>query len=677
MRAFIVFGVICLTFVSCSDDAVPPVAEAQPDAAPAASPEQVVENFVQAANTGDQAALEETLTEKARAGLTQGGGFSVGAASYSDYTIGQSSIAGDTASVPLTVVEDGEPQAMTMQLRRENGQWGIYAMAIEAGEGVSFTADLETLGESLAGMAQSIGEEFANAVQTSMEDAFTGGSQDEIAQERAQFDAVAPMTEAAFEAAWRNTVDYRGRTSAEAITELAAALELPVYFAPQADALQQEVSVDVTGISRLEAIARIAAEVGLAPVFPQENAYDSEFAVAMGEALVSGMESMVGGKLTNAAQEEAEATPAPPADALQFAERDAAKRTVYSGPFVIAVAEIEDNAPRPTGEITFAVRAYGLPAPVAAMAAEHEEGFVLAEMVDAQSRSLFDDSTTWLNEPTISNAAFANSHHRELINLTRDVDRVARVSGVQRVTLPLAVESLRLDAPAKDQSQTVGPLTFTVRSVSDTNIAFDVTGPDEAVKALKAKFRPLNADGEDIGLVYGDVTSWNDGKAMVQAQSGKPAAAWELKLITAAKTLEFPFDFADIPLPNAAERPETIAVLEFGDEKAPLSLSFVEKLDAEPDFPKVRLKVTNHSNKEPMVAHVNFVYLDSTGQELDDFPQAVSGAHTADGQEALAAPGASAQLETFAFQMPEATADIRVEVNRVDFNDGTVWDAKD
>ncbi len=128
--------------------------------------ETTVRNFMEASKTGDKNGVNATLTTKAREKMQSGTGTNMAtqkAGSSADYTIGETTVNGDTAQVPVTVNNNGREQQMTMKLRREDGEWRIYAMAIPLGPGgADFTFDFEnpegSLGEMFKGMGQAMGQ---------------------------------------------------------------------------------------------------------------------------------------------------------------------------------------------------------------------------------------------------------------------------------------------------------------------------------------------------------------------------------------------------------------------------------------------------------------------------------------------------------------------------------------
>jgi hypothetical protein len=119
--------------------------------------------------------------------------------------------------------------------------------------------------------------------------------------------------------------------------------------------------------------------------------------------------------------------------------------------------------------------------------------------------------------------------------------------------------------------------------------------------------------------------------------------------------------------------PEKLEELRFAGHDAPVSFSFVKVVEPDDQFAKVLLKIENHSNKAPQSAFVDFIYRDASGNEIDSFPHTVTGDFSSDGWDPLVEPGATAESEQTAFQMPANTKSIDFVVNSLEFLDGTKW----
>jgi len=101
-------------------------------------------NFWEAAKKGDKPGVEATLTKQAREkALASPVNLPIQGNSV-EYTVAEAKVTDDTAEVPVTVKDKGQTQNVQMKLRREDGQWLIYAMSVPLGPtGQQITIDFE------------------------------------------------------------------------------------------------------------------------------------------------------------------------------------------------------------------------------------------------------------------------------------------------------------------------------------------------------------------------------------------------------------------------------------------------------------------------------------------------------------------------------------------------------
>jgi hypothetical protein len=122
--------------------------------------------FLEAADRGDNQALRATLTKQAQEAM----GDDIGKRSsterdHSEYVIGQAAIADDTARVPVTVQEKDSEKRVAFKMRREDGQWRIYALSLPLeADGGELTLDFEhpeaIAGQVFALIGKGMGEMF-------------------------------------------------------------------------------------------------------------------------------------------------------------------------------------------------------------------------------------------------------------------------------------------------------------------------------------------------------------------------------------------------------------------------------------------------------------------------------------------------------------------------------------
>jgi hypothetical protein len=180
-------------------------------------------------------------------------------------------------------------------------------------------------------------------------------------------------------------------------------------------------------------------------------------------------------------------------------------------------------------------------------------------------------------------------------------------------------------------------------------------------------------DNQVIPILFDSAYPWGN-KMQIQLGTEVPPKSLVLKLVTRGQELEFPFELNQIPLQHFKEMPVEIEELEFGDNEAPLTVTFERFIDKSPEFNRILVKIENHSNKDVTHAFIQFEYKDEQGKTLKEASTGISGAFNQDGQLPLAIAGGSTRQETTAFYMPENTHTMGIKLNRADFIDGTEWD---
>jgi hypothetical protein len=533
-------------------------------------------------------------------------------------------------------------------------------------------------------MANALGDAISAGMEEAMGSFQLGGSEEEIAREAEAFDELHPVSAKDLESAWRVLKDYRGSSSLDAIAELAATMELAVYPAGHADALAAEVTFDTRGMSKLEAIEKIAEARDLQPAFPDLTDY------GVMQALVEGLGDVVAGLVTgddplitvqggeaeaefNKAKAEIENLKSAPKNAIRFEARDPDRRVVFAGPFHVRVASLEENPPHATGSLIVVAAAYGLPESVVITTGESNDGMQLSAVEDAKGRALIDMDVTYFGGGQPAGTAYVDTATRDLKNLLRDVESVERISGEVSLLRPAELLDFDFTSLTPNTSIAKGDFRFTISQVTDQNISFKVGVPEGWEGDLTAKMQPYKADGSPMGVTFSDVSYWGNGQGNANLNTPETPARVRIKLIPKVETKTYAFELGPVALQHYAEMPEKLEELRFAGHDAPVSFSFVKVVEPDDQFAKVLLKIENHSNKAPQSAFVDFIYRDASGNEIDSFPHTVTGDFSSDGWDPLVEPGATAESEQTAFQMPANTKSIDFVVNSLEFLDGTKW----
>lgn len=664
-----------------------------------ASPEDVARSSMEATQAGDQEGFEALLTQKARDGLNAGegesSGFKMNDDKLDEYTVGEATIVGDEATVPVDAVEDGKPQKMKFKMRREDEQWRIYGIAMPLGENdgaPEITIDFEKMGEMMEsvakGMAESMGDGLQESFQSSIQASMDGTSIEQMNEDRARYESLRAVSEDRVRSSWINSASLEGSTLGEALEDLAEGLGLTLHAGDREEALAPTVSVSLAGLSRLEAIEAICASAGLYPVYPKAELQMGAFGEAMVQALSSGMEAMFTstdsaisfsglGDAESAEEEEEEAEEDTiPANAIQLNAVPRPYPVAFMGPFMLEVEEIEENVPHAKGEIAFEIRAIGLDDSVLTMLSQLYEATRFERIEDAQGRSLTKPDVHYMSGGKIEGATYSDGYRIDLLNLIREVESIRLFQGVQDLAVPIAVKEVEFSDLTVGATAQAGELRIELKKTG-TYSQFEITGPGESTEDLKVLFLPFNAQGAQIGIVYQSADSWFPGKAQASVNTSEAPASIKMKIVTESKTLQFPFEIEDIPLQRYAEMPEKIEALDFAPHPEPLSLELVNIVERDPSFSKIEIRLINHSNKDATSVFVEFIYLDPGGAKLDEFPHTITGAFSFDGEPILVAKSQTAEQETTAFQMHENTEAMEFKFHHVEFVDGTRWEPQE
>lgn len=650
------------------------------------SPEAIAEAFMEAGNAADQEAFLELLTPAARTGL--GGddeGFSMTGGQFDEYEVGEATVEGQEASVPVTATQQGQPQDMSLKMRQESGAWRVYGMDMQAGE-MSVSMNFEELGQMVEQMAQSMGDAMKEGFEASVQEWQAGGSEAQIAAARLSFETMEEISEEAYRADWMNEESFEGATVGEALKELADRLSLGLEPGAHAEKLSAAVEAGVAGLSNLEAVERLTDQVGLHPKYPDLQGGVGALGEAFAMALAEGFEKLFTGEdsaiRVEGMPEETMDSMRAAADAgdgpdpvITLVEGERKYPAAFAGPFMVEVFLVNEVPPHGTGTLSLRVLTFGMNPGLLKLVSEDAEGTTFGEVVDAQGRSLVDENVRYLSGGEVIGAAYHDLFHMNLMNLLRDVTAIEKVEGVQRVKLPIEIQDVTLEQPEKGMTRELGDFTLEVKGVG-TNSRIDIEGPEAAMADAEVLLAADDAEGNPLGITFQDSMLWMPTKLQASLNTPEPPGTIHLKFISETETLEYPFELGPIPLEQYEQMPEKIAELEFGEAAAPLEAEFVRFMEDDPNFPEIEIQIVNHSNKDTTTYFADFIYEDASGEELDNMPTTLTGNFTPDGHQPLAEAGATTLHTTTAFSMPEDTVNVRIEPIHVEFVDGTKWEAE-
>ena len=605
-----------------------------------AGPSATAERFLRAVQGENPDAFADLVTEKALATLEGDGGFELSGARLESFEIGAASVDGDRAEVAVTTVEGGESQSSDVLLRRESAGWRVYGMRVQFGDG-SFTVDLEQMAETVGQLGEQLGEQLQEAFSDAQATWEQGGTPGEIAAERAAFQALVAVTPAQHEAAWRVDLDGAGRAALDVLEELLAGTGLAVDAGGHEGALATPITFAFRGVSRVEAVERVAAAAGLRPLWP-----------AASPGATFGDEP-----------------PAP--DPLSFAAGPRPLPAVATGPFLVEVLRVTENPPNAVGSLALAVRSLGLARGALAFQSEMSEVLRIERVRSAQAQPLGDETVQYMGTPEVRDGYMTYTLDRDLTGLLRGVETIDAIVGEVRLTLPVELEQLSRERGDRKPSALAAG-TVTVAEWGEQT-RFELKGSESSLENVEVRMSPRKASGDPLGVLYGSSSGWGS-ELQASLQCPEPPAAVDLKVCT-AEVLSYPFTLRGVPLARFAEQPERLEPLAFAGP-TPFVVELADRQPGDGDQWEVTLRLRNSSNKDAVSLMVEFAYLDAGGNELDDFPHTLTGDYDFDvGRFGPVAPaGETVEHETLAAFVPAGTAHIRFEVQKAEFQDGTTWE---
>ena len=611
---------------------------------PTASPDQVAEGFLTAMQRDDAAKVKGFLTTKARQALNDDEGFQFNGGDVESFEVGQPEINGGSASVPVQVTEKGQTQNMTLKMRQDGGQWRIHGFGVSMGGSAEFTIDLEGMDEMMnelgEAMAEELGQAMTEGFEQAMADMENGGSAEEIAAQRARYDATVSTTGSQFEDQWLWTGDVEDRPASAALTAILSGTGLELDAGAHKGLLRQKVSVPSGTLSRVQAIEAVCRQAGVYPVYPDNTV----------------LWSHEGGPLP--LQVNAGARPYPVA---------------FAGPYLVEVSELEEEVPNATGNIRLNLYAVGLPESVHSLMVDNMFQFAsLAKVASATGHPLnAEEGMSYYSSAEVHGGLTVQSLSFRLKNLLRSVEHIALIQGSLRVVLPEVVRETRWDGRKSGQWTDQG-LQVEVGKSGDFD-EFTVIAEGLETDNARVLYAPEDASGQPLGVTSSSNSNMQ-GRMTVAFQTPRPTANAGLKVVQ-TRAIDYTFQLKNVPLKHHAQMPARLERLSFGDYKRPLDARFGKMLETG-NMPRVTVEVKNHSNKDVKSVQANFVYMDAGGNVLEEFPHTLTGAYDMDGQKPVAKKGELATVETHAFFMPDGTRRIRVDVTDVEFVDLSEWSTK-
>ena len=416
--------------------------------------------------------------------------------------------------------------------------------------------------------------------------------------------------------------------------------------------LQQSVSLQLSKVSRLEAIEKACEAVGAYPQYGHERELESST-----KSLIT---LHPGPRIKKFQAEAAD----PPATLVQFA-----------GPIMIEVTKIQQFPPYGTGSIELRMNSLPLPAPVRNLLSVPATTIQSVTVPGGENVMTGQGDSAHVILPTELDVRLETLHLKHLL---KDVMHLESIAGQLSLPIPNSTSIVWIDSlvegtvvyndqvTAKLETNSTSPGSWYLRYsvVSDRALAgLAAFAYDEAGKLIKT-------DG------FG--TSWapnfNQGSGSLNLSHEPRMLA--VVVVNKQSTYEQEFSLDNIPLDKHEDQPEALPELAHGDAPQPVSV-IVGELRKDNIFKQVNLRLVNHSNKDIREVDVLLHYLDSAGQTLRDNPTVIS-AKLSDASQPypiLIPAEKTADVLQTAFFCPDETTQVRVSIESVTFADLDRWEA--
>jgi hypothetical protein len=660
--------------------------------------EAAARGFLSATKERHPEKAEAFLTAKARtqfaksAGVDRNAGRLLGAT----YQLGEPTITGDTADIPVTVREAGKEQKMGLKLRRMDGKWGIFALSgriipddPDSEIVMNFEEPESTSRQLFGGKLEDIAKEWQKGMKESIDRAQKDFVEGNPGPGDLAVEALEAISRDQFNASWKVDFNSKGRPAGEVLRDLARLVGRSLETTPIQDrALAKPLAVEVRGFSRLQAIDEVTRSAGLSPI-------DSTPVISFGGSPTG----------ENSVQKTMELRP-----------RRGRRLVAFAGPFMVEVIDVREAVPYATAILTLKRNASGLtPMVLNDLKSGNRETFAVTDVLDAKGRSLVDTEAAASPSITASWGAPVPGEYEwntrlALKGLLRDVSNIKTLRCKLSVTLPARVETIRFDRLVPGETRKVGDLEITLKAAQKGQASFNGTpvetwhfemefchktpdraksfSPDktgrlvlETIGPARVKFVGRDVRGRPLKMIGGgtsrsDPSSWT---AALGIQG--PATSLVVKVIADVDVLVYDFVLEDIPLASHASMPERIEPARFPGHASPVAVEFLAIGGTAP-FQTAQLRVTNRSDKDIRMLGMKLDYLAPDGRRLGGWDRQDQwgtprrpGTAAGEPNPILVAKGSKREFEINAPFLTQGTKTIAVAVRTVGFADAETWTA--
>jgi len=606
-------------------------------------PEALAQRFFQAIATDRIEDLGPLFSERGLLGYRSGEGFRIDSETFGAWSIEELRVEGALAFVTSVTTLDGEEQQLELHFAwaEEQECWLITGLELALPEVGEYQIDFEELGRFVEGSRDPLGPavELVDDPQVN-ETRLDALERDRLVREiegrRASFKAIASTTPRKHENHWKYNLITRGRSARRVLEEILEGTGLALDPDGVIDALDKPLRIEARGISRIEALERVAKALGLVAIYPRTQ----EIRDAKGVL------------------------------ALRFEPGERAWPVHFEGPFLIAVENLLEHVPVATGTLTLGVFALGMAPAVLGFQDRMYEHVRLTKLVDKRGRDLqAEQGITFISRPEIHGTYWSERFTIELAGLLRSVRRITRLEGRLSLRLPRTVEALRWPQDDPRTRRSLGERTLELSQWDDT-LHFRMQGPAHLIAQTEMRFSPL-AKNYRAMHVLSDASFGVGNVLTASVETTDVPLRVDIK-VCAVEELSYPFALEGIVLQRYEDMPSRPERLVF-DGEAPVRPEFVRFQKRAAGAPQIQVRLSNTSNKDVTRLSAEFHYFNDRGVELGTFPHAWASEGAGAAPVALVVRGMTIEETCPAFFLPEDTHEVRIEITEVEFSDASHW----
>ncbi|RCS43979.1 hypothetical protein DTL42_18520 [Bremerella cremea] len=492
-----------------------------------------------------------------------------------------------------------------------------------------------------------------------------------------------------FEQQWQIDAKFDQVPLGEVLQQLIASFPgLRAEVAPH-HALEQKISLDLKKVSHLEAIERACRQAGYHPSYYRYDPDNPSMTNWLNRVNNKPLEKRTDfdRQVLNHIDKNLDATIAlspgkyPVVDGLAHEYPS----VTFAGPLRVQLTDVLQNVPNATGKVSVSFLRLPLPGKVVRHDGKdfYELPWELVTLRGNPGRSVKESSRTSGWSPTKS-ILLSESRNLLLKGLLQNANELEELTGEFTLLLPQAWKPIWIENPTVGKSIREGDYEVQIIELSTERLGFYIRckkPPTPPFHDFCRQYRvfAFDAQGELISPDDAIYQGFFSGFGNFIPLHGKPALV-AIVPITEVQEIKYQHRFTHIPLSEHEKQPSAVEPLEYGEHKEPISVEVLGFTDDSRN--KVRLKITNHSNKDLWEVMINVGVkgpdgdLNQVNSILDTGHFYMSSLDNKLNYKALVPAHGSYVSERDLQHVPPEKAKLAGKAYSAEFSDGTKWPAK-